>query len=121
MNEPQEVGTSDRTVADRLAERRQISGSRPSDNIERENRNVFAVMTLFAGICSWVPLVIVVAFPLTIVAALLSLFTVWRRKSRRGFGATVFGLSLSFTAVVTHLLVASLGGVVGIVGRQLGF
>lgn len=105
----------------RLAERRQSNSARPSDNILRENRNIFAVMTLFAGICSWVPLVIVVAFPLTILAAILSLFTVWRKKSRRGFGATIFGLSLSFTAVATHLLVASLGGVVGVVGHWLGF
>jgi hypothetical protein len=93
---------------------------RVRDNIRKEDRNIFAVMALFGGICSWVPLVIVVAFPLTLVAAVLSVFTVWRRQSRRGFGAMMFGLILAITALATHLAVASLGGVVGWIGRALG-
>lgn len=92
-----------------------------SDNIRRENRNVFAVMTLFAGICSWVPLVIVVAFPLALASALLSLVTVWRHRSRRGFSATIFGLILAVTAVCVHLAVAGLGGIIGWIGHWLGF
>lgn len=98
----------------------QSENTHAQDGIRGERRNVFAVMTLFAGICSWVPLVIVVAFPLAVFSAVLSVATVWRKESRRGFNATVFGLVLACSALFTHLAVASLGGIVGWIGRACG-
>ncbi len=86
------------------------------DNLSRDRRNVFATMALFAGIVSWVPLVIVVAFPLTIVSALAALLTATRRSQRRGLNAAGVGVLLAISAAAVHLSVAGLGALVGSCG-----
>ena len=93
-----------------MAER---SNHNPRDNMNRDNRNVFATMALFAGIASWVPLVIVVAFPLTIVAALVAVVTATRGSQRRGLNAAGVGVLLALSAAVVHLSVAGLGAFIG--------
>lgn len=87
-----------------------------SDNLRKDKRNVFAVMALFSGIASWVPLVIVMALPVTVVCWVLALVTAGRADSHRGVSAAWIGLALAGAALVLHMLVASLGGLVWWIG-----
>ena len=73
-------------------------------------------MAVFSGIASWVPLVIVVAFPLTIVCALLALLTAPLRGHRRGLSAAGIGVLLALAALVLHVSIAALVGVFGFIG-----
>lgn len=83
---------------------RQAGG--PSKNqMKREGRNVFALITLFCGITSWVPWVIVITFPLTLMFALLAVLTSWRSDSRRGMDAAFYGTLLAVTALAAHFFI----------------
>ena len=110
---------ADVPVAERLRRRRALRQGGPADNIARDGRNVFATMAVFAGISSWVPLVIVVALPLTYAAALLALLTGVMRNRRRGLKAAWVGVVLATAAAVVHVLFAGIGGLIGIVGTWL--
>lgn len=90
-----------------------------SDNLRKDKRNVFAVMAVFSGIASWVPLVIVMAFPLTIVCWLLALLTAPKAETRNGINAAWIGLFLALGALVLHMSIAALGGIVGFIGDLL--
>lgn len=92
---------------------------RPADHIRRDERNVFATMAVFGGISSWVPLVIVLALPLTYVAAVLALIVAIRRDSRKGLSAALVGVALGTAALAVHLAVAAVGGAVGWIGSAL--
>lgn len=74
-----------------------------ADHMRKDRRNVFATMAVFAGISSWVPLVIVLAFPLTLVCALLALVTALHKDQRRGLKAAGVGVFLAVTALAAHL------------------
>lgn len=91
----------------------------PADNIQKDGRNVFATMAVFAGIASWVPLVIVMALPLTYISALLAVVTAVRKDARHGLKAAWIGVVLGTTALVVHVSIAALGGVVGLIGDLL--
>lgn len=90
-----------------------------ADNIRKDGRNVFATMAVFAGIASWVPLVIVLALPLTYLSALLAVITAVRRDARRGLKAAWVGVVLGTIALIVHISIAALGGVVGLAGDLL--
>lgn len=82
------------------------AGKKPpriADHMQRDQRNVFATMAVFAGIASWVPLVIVLAFPLTYLCALLALITAVRKDRRRGLKAAWVGVILATVALVIHV------------------
>lgn len=85
----------------------------PADNLRKDGRNLFATMAVFAGIASWVPLVIVMALPLTYLCASLALATSIRRDSRKGLKAAWVGVVLATTALIVHLAIAGIGFVVG--------
>ena len=85
----------------------------PGDHIRKDKRNVFATMAVFAGIGSWVPLVIVLAFPLTFVCATLALVTALRSDSRKGLSAAWVGVVLATAALLTHILVVAIGFLAG--------
>lgn len=87
-----------------------------SDNLRKDGRNVFATMAVFCGIASWVPLVIVMAFPLTFVCALLALITARMKAQRNGLGAAAIGIALAIAALALQLSVAALGGIFGVIG-----
>lgn len=93
---------------------------RPADNIRRDERNVFATMAVFGGITSWVPLVIVLALPLTYISAILALIFALRKDSRKGLSAALVGVTLGTAALGVHLAVAAVGGAVGWIGSALG-
>lgn len=75
------------------------------NTMQREGRNVFALLTLFCGITSWVPWVIVITFPLAIAFAGLALLTAWKRDQRRGLDAALHGVLLAVAALATHLFI----------------
>lgn len=81
----------------------------PGDHIRKDKRNVFATMAVFAGIGSWVPLVIVLAFPLTFVCATLALVTALRSDARKGLSAAWIGVLLATAALLVHLLIVAIG------------
>lgn len=82
---------------------------RISDHLRKDERNVFATMAVFAGIASWVPLVIVLAFPLTLLCAALALLTAIRKDRRRGLKAAWVGVVLAVSALALHLAVTFAG------------
>ena len=86
-----------------------VRRSPPGDHIRKDQRNVFATMAVFAGIGSWVPLVIVLAFPLTFVCATLALVTALRSDARKGLSAAWVGVVLATAALFVHLLVVAIG------------
>lgn len=80
----------------------------PADSITRDGRNIFGVMTLFAGICSWVPFVVVVAFPLAATFALLSVGYALRTGRFVGLNATGVGLVMAILGLSLQIAVAAL-------------
>lgn len=76
---------------------------RVADHMARDQRNVFATMAVFGGIASWVPLVIVLAFPLTYLCALLAVITAVRKDRRRGLKAAWVGVILATAALFVHI------------------
>lgn len=91
----------------------------PADNIRKDGRNLFATMAVFAGIASWVPLVIVLAFPLTFLCAGLAIVTSIRRDSRKGLKAAWIGVVLATTAMIVHLSIVAIGFMIGWAGASL--
>ncbi len=87
----------------------QSHAPKPADNMRKDQRNVFATMAVFAGISSWVPLVIVVAFPLTLMCALLALATSKRAHQKNGLKAAGVGVALATAALLAHILFAMTG------------
>lgn len=99
------------THADSVPVAAATAGAQPriADHLRRDKRNVFATMAVFAGIASWVPLVIVLAFPLTLVCAVLALVTAVRKDQRRGLKAAWVGVVLAVSALALHLAVTLAG------------
>jgi hypothetical protein len=93
---------------------------RTPDRVAERRGNVFAFLSLVSGVCSWVPLVVLVTGPLTLVFGLLAFWTARRRGTRQGTAAAVWGLVLAGIAVVLQGLVLASAGVVGVVGGWLG-
>lgn len=104
------------TVANDLPRRRIHP---PADNIRKDGRNVFATMAVFAGISAWVPLVIVLAFPLTYLCAALALITALRSDSRKGLKAAWVGVILATVALAVHLTIAAIGFLAGWMGSSI--
>lgn len=77
--------------------------ARIADHMQRDQRNVFATMAVFGGIASWVPLVIVLAFPLTFLCAFLALVTSIRKDQRHGLKAAWIGVVLASVALAIHV------------------
>ena len=76
--------------------------------------NLFAWLALVAGICSWVPLVVLVAGPLTVGFALLAFVTgAVRRRDRRRLKPALWGLVVGAVGAglqaLAFLSAASLG------------
>ena len=88
----------------------------PSRSEESDRPNHWALVTLFCGIISWVPWVVVFAAPLTFAFALLTFWQARKKNRRRHLPAAVFGVFLSIVAVVIQLAIVLLGGIVGLIG-----
>ena len=90
------------------------------DRVAERRGNVFAFLALVSGVCSWVPLVVLVTAPLTLVFGLLALWNARRRGTRQGTAAAAWGLVLAGIAVVLQGIVLASAGVIGVVGGWLG-
>lgn len=88
----------------------------PADNLRKDGRNLFATMAVFAGIASWVPLVIVLALPLTYICATLAVITAVRSDARKGLKAAWVGVVLATVALLVHLAIVSVGFIFGWAG-----
>ena len=85
--------------------------------MRRERRNVFAFFSLFCGIASWVPLMVVLLAPLAYAFGAIAYVTAAKRDQRNGLNAAFFGM---FLATVSLLLQGGLlffGQVVSWVGE----
>jgi len=86
------------------------------NHIDGDQRNVMAFMALVCGICSWVPLVVLFAAPLTLIFALLAYASLFVQGRRRGIGGAHAGLVLATIAVILQTLVFASASVVGFIG-----
>ncbi len=101
-------------------EPRAAAGSQPTDRVAREHRNHFAFLSLFMGICAWVPLMILFCAPLSFLFAGAAFLTARRRQSNRGIGGAWAGMFLSVIAIGLHLGFALFASLIGWTGAWLG-
>lgn len=80
---------------------------------DRSPRNHFAFLALIAGICAWVPLVIVVAAPLTVGFAILGELQARRTGHARGAHAGRAGLVLAGVATALQATVFASASLLG--------
>ncbi len=83
------------------------------NNIDVDGRSVLGWFALICGVCSWVPWFIVLCFPLTLGFAGLAIWQARKKGRRRGLSAAIFGVVLAVVALVLHLSIVSLAGIVG--------
>ena len=80
---------------------------------QNTERNNIALIALMCGIISWVPLVALLAAPLTLVFAVWALFRARTTKYRRGTSAAFYGVALAAISVAIQFAVISTGSIVG--------
>jgi hypothetical protein len=90
------------------------------DRVRQESRNQWAFLSLFMGVCAWVPLVILMAAPLSLGFAAIAFATSKRQGSTRGLGGAVYGVVLTCIAIVLHLSFALFASAIGWTGHLLG-
>jgi hypothetical protein len=95
-------------------------GTLPTDRVAREHRNHFAFLSLFMGICAWVPLMILFCAPLSFIFAGAAFLTAKRRKSNKGIGGAWAGMFLSVIAIGLHLGFALFASIIGWTGAWIG-
>ncbi len=95
------------------------STPQPTDRTRRERRNHFAFLSLFMGICAWVPLMILVCGPLSFLFAGLAWMTSQKGRDR-GLGAAWAGMFLTVIAALLHTSFALLASLIGWTGALLG-
>jgi hypothetical protein len=86
----------------------------------RQAKNLPALVTLFCGIASWVPLIVVITGPLTFLFAGLAVLNARRRAERRQLNLAAWGVALTFGAVAVQGGFTVLAGALGWIGRGLG-
>ena len=90
------------------------------DRVKQEQRNMWAFLSLFMGVCAWVPLLILLAAPLSLGFAVLAFVTARRQNHSRGIAAAGYGVFLTLFAIVLHSSFALFASAIGWGGRWLG-
>ncbi|TVR04400.1 MAG: hypothetical protein EA398_02535 [Deltaproteobacteria bacterium] len=73
--------------------------------MQEEGRNVLALLSLFCGITSWVPWVVVITAPLAWGFAIAAHVTALRHNQRRGLQLAWLGALLAALGVLLHLAI----------------
>lgn len=79
-----------------------------------------ALIALFCGIASWVPMIIVITGPLTFGFGLWGWVRARRRDARKQALMASWGMALALMATALQLGIAALAGGIGLLGGWLG-
>ena len=90
------------------------------DRVKQEQRNMWAFLSLFMGVCAWVPLLILLAAPLSLGFAVIAFATSRRQHHTRGVAAAGYGVFLTLFAIVLHSSFALFASAIGWGGKWLG-
>ena len=94
--------------------------SATSERTPRHEPNVPALIALFCGIASWVPLIIVITGPLTFAFGAWGWARARKRAARKQAQMATWGMALAIMATALQLGIAAFAGGIGALGGLLG-